>query len=69
MSNVHAKIAARIKVLLKEQGKSAEKLAFETGLSKSFLYRYLRGDVKAGVETLETVAKGLDVKLRDLFPA
>jgi transcriptional regulator with XRE-family HTH domain len=67
-TQIHKRIALRIKQLLKTRGISAERLAFECGLSKSFMYGYLAGKTRAGVESLEKIAEGLEVPLRELFP-
>jgi transcriptional regulator with XRE-family HTH domain len=66
--NIHSQIRKKIERLLKQRNKSAEKLAFEIGVSKSMVYGYLHGDHLAGVETLQKIAEGLEVKLKDLFP-
>ncbi len=66
---IHDQIAKRIKDQLKRKRISAERLAFEIGLSPGYLYHLLAGERKAGVETLEKIAKGLGVSVRSLFPA
>jgi transcriptional regulator with XRE-family HTH domain len=68
MQDPHLQIRTRIKKLLQIRGKSAEKVAFEIGMSKEFMYAYLRGDKKASLESLIKIAEGLDVKLKDLLP-
>lgn len=42
-------------------------LAKKTGISKSSLYDYERGRTSPTLETMEKVAKGLGVKVADLF--
>jgi transcriptional regulator with XRE-family HTH domain len=65
---LHGQIASRIRELLIQRGKSAEKLAYEIGISKQMLYYYLSGKRGARLETLEKISKGLDVRIKDLFP-
>lgn len=67
-SQLQAKIALRIKALLKEKGLSAERFAWEVGLSPGFLYHFLACERRGSLETLETIAKGLGIKVKDLFP-
>jgi transcriptional regulator with XRE-family HTH domain len=68
MRDPHTHIRSTVKRLLQERGKSAEKLAYESDLSKEFVYAYLRGAKKASLESLIKIAEGLDVKLKDLLP-
>jgi transcriptional regulator with XRE-family HTH domain len=68
MKDIHSPIRTEIKRLLQARGKSAEKVAYEVGMSKEFLYAYLRGQKKASLESLVKIADGLDVKLKDLLP-
>jgi transcriptional regulator with XRE-family HTH domain len=71
MKNPNVQIRAKIKALLKSKGKSAEKLAFESEVSKAFLYGYLAGaknHADVGLKTLAKIAEGLEVSLKDLMP-
>jgi transcriptional regulator with XRE-family HTH domain len=71
MRNPNTHIRARIKALLKAKGISAEKLAFESEVSKAFMYGYLEGKKNhedVGIKTLAKIAEGLEVPLRDLMP-
>ena len=71
MRNPNVQIRAKIKALLKAKGISAEKLAFESDVSKAFLYGYLAGAKNhedVGVRTLAKIAEGLEVPLKDLMP-
>jgi transcriptional regulator with XRE-family HTH domain len=47
---------------------TAEKLAYEIGMSKGYLSDFLTGKKGIQIVTLERIAKGLEVKLRDLIP-
>lgn len=71
MKNPNFTIRAKIKALLKAKGKSAEKLAFESEVSKAFVYGYLTGaknHADVGLRTLAKLAEGLEVSLKDLMP-
>ena len=71
MRNPNVQIRAKIKALLKAKGISAEKLAFESDVSKAFLYGYLAGAKNhedVGIRTLAKIAEGLEVPLKDLMP-
>jgi transcriptional regulator with XRE-family HTH domain len=68
MEKIYAEVAARLRRALKRQGKSAEKLAFEIGLSKAQMYFLLSGKRRVTLHTLERIAEGLEIKLRDLLP-
>ena len=71
MKNPNVHIRARIKALLKAKGISAEKLAFESEISKAFIYGYLENKPKhgdIGLSTLAKIAEGLEVPLKDLMP-
>ena len=71
MKKLHAHIRSRIKALLRQRGISAEKLAYEVGVSKGFIYGYLKGDAKHGnisLNTLHRLAEGLEVSVKDLLP-
>ncbi len=69
MQNPNSHIRKTIKILLAQKGISAEKLAYECGVSKGFLYGYLAGNSKnISVDILNKIASGLEVPLRSLFP-
>jgi transcriptional regulator with XRE-family HTH domain len=71
MKKLHAHIRTTLKRLLRQRGISAEKLAYEVGVSKGFIYGYLKGDAKHGNISLNVLAKlaeGLEVEVKDLLP-
>ncbi len=68
MKKIHAKVAKRIKALLEEEGMSADRLALEIGMSRGFLYEFLGGKKRASLDSLERIADGLNVRVKDLFP-
>jgi transcriptional regulator with XRE-family HTH domain len=66
--NIHAQVARQIRRILKSQGKTADRLALEIGMSRGFLYEVLTGKKKAGLDSLKRIADGLGISVRDLFP-
>lgn len=70
-----AKLDVRIRSLLKqrlaEKGWSGDRLALESGVSKTFIYGYLRAADSCKtitIATLEKLAVALEIKVRDLIP-
>ena len=61
------KLAKRIKKLRKLRGISAEKLAYSCGLSKPALSYIERCLKEPKLSTLEKIAYGLDISLKELF--
>ncbi len=64
---IQTDVALKIKKLLIKQNKSAEKLAYEIGMSKSYLYTFLSCKKDITLKNLERIADGLDVKVAELF--
>lgn len=67
MNKLPQTVAKNIKRLLNERSKTAEKLAFEIDMSKSFLYAFLNGEKDMSLHNLQKVAEGLEVKLEELL--
>lgn len=67
MKKLSHKVAKNIKKHLEIQSKSAEKLAYEIGMSKSFLYEFLRGEKDMSLQSLQLIADGLEVHPKDLL--
>jgi transcriptional regulator with XRE-family HTH domain len=67
MSQPNAKVASNIRKLLASQGKSAEKLAYEIGMSKCYMYDFLNGKKDIRLQNLQRIADGLDVSIENLF--
>ncbi len=65
MSNCK-EIGRNVKRLRKQAGLSQEQLAFEAGISNSYLRRVEHGTANPTVHELEKVAGALDVALIDL---
>jgi len=60
-------LSQRLKTLIKERKTTAEKVAFEADISKSYLSAVLRCKKSPTVRTLEKIATALELDIRDLF--
>jgi DNA-binding Xre family transcriptional regulator len=67
MKNLPKTVAKNIKRLLADRSKTAEKLAFEIEMSKSFLYDFLAGNKDMTLHNLQRVAEGLEVTVEELI--
>jgi transcriptional regulator with XRE-family HTH domain len=61
------KVAQRIKKLREAKGLTIEKLAYANDMSKGNLSEIERGMIEPKLVTLEKIAKGLDVSLKEFF--
>lgn len=66
--SINAKVAKKVRFFLKKKSMTAEKLAYEIGMSKGYLSDFLTGKKGIQIVTLERIAKGLEIKVRDLIP-
>lgn len=64
---VHQKIAEKIKAIRKSKGITQEKLALKADLNRAYIGYIERGERKPSVDTLEKIAKELNVQLFELF--
>lgn len=67
MKSIPKIAAVNIKRTLKERSKTAEKLAYEIGMSKGFLSEFLSGKKDITLKNLQRIAEGLDMEFQDLF--
>lgn len=67
MKNLHLQVAAKIQKILKQQDKTAEKLAYEIGMSKGYLSEFLRGKKDITLKNLQRIANGLDIDPKEFF--
>jgi transcriptional regulator with XRE-family HTH domain len=67
MSNINARIAARVRGLRTEQDLTLDTLAAQSGVSRSMLSLIERGESSPTAIVLEKVARGLGVSLAALF--
>ncbi|HTB23702.1 MAG TPA: helix-turn-helix transcriptional regulator [bacterium] len=65
---IDAKVAKNIRLHLKKQGLTQEKLAYEVGMSKGYLSNFLNGKKGISLATLQKLATGLQVPLKELIP-
>jgi transcriptional regulator with XRE-family HTH domain len=65
--NAGKRLSQRLRALIKEHKTTAEKVAFEAEISKSYLSAVLRCQKSPTVRTLEKIAGALEVEIKDLF--
>jgi transcriptional regulator with XRE-family HTH domain len=63
---IKKKIGRRIKSLREQRGLTIEKLAYENDLAKGNLSEIEKGLIDPKLSTLEKIAKGLDISLKEL---
>jgi transcriptional regulator with XRE-family HTH domain len=56
-----------MRVLRNRAGLSQEKLAFRADLDRSYVGQVERGEVNVSIDSIAKIAKGLRVRLADLF--
>lgn len=66
-SKVHQQVADKIREIRKSRDISQERLALKVDLNRAYIGYIERGERKPSVDTLEKIAKGLGVKLFELF--
>ena len=67
MSKVSKRVGKKIRVLLKARKLTAERLAFEIGMSKGYLSNFLTGKKGMSIDSLARIADGLEVDIKSLF--
>jgi transcriptional regulator with XRE-family HTH domain len=67
MNQLRRQFAQRLKELRQQKGLTQQELAETTGLSTSFIRSIEQGVYAPSFESMETIAKRLDVKVKDLF--
>jgi transcriptional regulator with XRE-family HTH domain len=65
--DIRKKIGQRIKALREQKGLTIEKLAYENDLAKGNLSEIEKGLIDPKLSTLEKIADGLDVTLKELL--
>lgn len=65
---IDAKVAKILRLQLKKRGLTQEKLAYEIGISKGYLSNFMTGKKGMSLATLQKIASGLQMKVRDLVP-
>lgn len=67
MSKLLSGIGSKISFLRKKKNVSQEKLAELASLHRTYISQLEQGQRNASILTLEKVAKGLDVKIKELL--
>ncbi len=67
MSQILVKLGNRIKELRKMQGLSQEKLAAKANLHYTYIGAVERGERNLSLQSIEKIAKGLNVSIAELF--
>ena len=67
MDKIEVKFGHRIKELRLKQNISQEELAFRCGLSKNYISDVERGTRNVSLKSIEKIANGNAVKLKELF--
>ena len=57
----------RLRDILKERGLTLRAFAEMSGISQPNLSNYINGNISPTLETLDKIAKSLDMSVRDLF--
>jgi len=61
------KLGQRVKEIRRKQKISQKQLAFESGLSREVVYRLELGTQNVAVDTLLSIAKALDVHVKEFY--
>lgn len=65
--NLKEKFGKNLQRLVAERRMSLEKFAYETGISKGYIYDMAQGKANVSLTMLEKIAKGLKIKPQDLL--
>ena len=69
MSDISSKIGERIKSYRRKAGMTQEQLAEKAGIHPTYIGQLERAEKNASLETIEKVAKALDISFETLFEA
>lgn len=58
----------RLRDILKERGLTLKAFSEMSGISQPNLSNYINGNISPTLDTLEKIAKALNVEIQDLFP-
>jgi len=67
MEDIRQRIGERIRKIRKEKEISQEKLAFCSGLNRTYISLVERGESNPSILSLERIAKGLGVNIKELL--
>ncbi|MFC4596860.1 helix-turn-helix domain-containing protein [Cohnella hongkongensis] len=67
MKHITLFVGDNIRTLRKERGLSQEQLALKAGMNTSYIGQVERGEKSATIDSLDKIAKALDIELEQLF--
>ncbi len=68
MADIRIKLGNKIKQIRQKKKLSQEKLAFESGLHRTYISDIERGSRNVSIKNIEKIAKALGVSLKELMP-
>lgn len=66
-NNINIRFGKRVSALRKSIGISQEELSFRCGIHRAYMGTIERGEKSVTLDTVEKVAKGLGVTIKELF--
>lgn len=66
-NNINIRFGKRVQALRKSIGISQEELSFRCGIHRAYMGTIERGEKSVTLDTVEKVAKGLGVTIKELF--
>lgn len=66
-SKINTQFGLKIIELRKKAGISQDELAYRSDIHRAYMGTIERGEKSVTLNTIEKIAKGLDVKVKDLF--
>lgn len=67
MPDIQKKIGDKIRELRKQKGLSQEKVAFKSGLHRTYISDVERGFRNVSIKNIDKIAKALGVSIKSLF--
>lgn len=67
MKKINKRLIANIRAILEKKDMTMEKLAFESGITKSHLSKVMSGQRNLGLENIDKIADTLGVDVEELF--
>lgn len=66
-NNINIRFGRRVAELRKRIGISQEELSFRCGIHRAYMGTIERGEKSVTLDTVEKVAHGLDISIKELF--
>jgi transcriptional regulator with XRE-family HTH domain len=67
MKKINKRLITNIRAILAKKDMTMEKLAFESGITKSHLSKVMSGQRNLGMENIDKIADTLGVDVEELF--